>query len=219
MTTAVTRIIEELRSRGGLKETDVANIASVSPATVARWIAGKARPDPQTQLVISDLRYVVDRLSEFFAPDETRLWLYSKHRLLNGEPRRIVTTTGTARARGHPSRRRARCAAPLDDGRDYWALSRIGRDESCSRHESIIASEAKQSGAAREELDCFVAALLAMTAYSSPRFPSSRYAQHPSRASATVVSTPTSCLAAVPSSSASSRLPNSSTSYTVCVPW
>jgi transcriptional regulator with XRE-family HTH domain len=85
MTTAVVRIIEELKSQGGLKEIDVANIASVSPTTVSRWIAGKARPDPQTQLVISDLRYVVDRLSEFYAPDETRLWLYSKHRPLNGE--------------------------------------------------------------------------------------------------------------------------------------
>jgi hypothetical protein len=84
MTTAVARIIEEL-SQGGLKETDVANIASVSPAIVSRWITGKAHPDPQTQLVISDLRYVVDRLAEFYTPDETRLWLYSKHRLLNGE--------------------------------------------------------------------------------------------------------------------------------------
>ncbi|MHB8271806.1 hypothetical protein [Bradyrhizobium sp.] len=85
MTNAVVRIIEELKNRGGLKGTDVANIASVSPTTVSRWIAGKALPDPQTQLVISDLRYVVDRLSEFYTPNETRLWLYSKHRLLNGE--------------------------------------------------------------------------------------------------------------------------------------
>jgi transcriptional regulator with XRE-family HTH domain len=83
MTTAVARIIEELRSRGGLKATDVANIASASPATVSRWIAGNALPDPQTQLIISDLRYVVDRLAEFYTPDETRLWLYSNHRLLN----------------------------------------------------------------------------------------------------------------------------------------
>jgi hypothetical protein len=85
MTTAVARIIEELRSRGGLKGTDIANIASVSPTTVSRWIAGKALPDPQTQLVISDLRYVVDRLAEFYTPDEIRLWLYSKHRRLDGE--------------------------------------------------------------------------------------------------------------------------------------
>jgi DNA-binding transcriptional regulator YiaG len=46
MTNAVANIIEELRSPGGLKATDVANIASVSPATVARWTAGEARPDP-----------------------------------------------------------------------------------------------------------------------------------------------------------------------------
>jgi len=85
VTTAVAKIIDDLRDRGGLKGTDVANIAEVSPATVSRWTAGKARPHPKTQLVISDLRYVVDRLAEFFTPEETRLWLYSKHRLLEGE--------------------------------------------------------------------------------------------------------------------------------------
>lgn len=85
MTSAVARIIDDLRHRGGLKGTDVANIASVSPATVSRWTSGKALPHPKTQLVISDLRYVVDRLSEFYSPDEARIWLYAKHRLLNGE--------------------------------------------------------------------------------------------------------------------------------------
>jgi transcriptional regulator with XRE-family HTH domain len=85
MRSAVAQIIDDLRERGGLKGTDVANIASVSPATVSRWTAGKAMPHPKTQLVISDLRYVVDRLAEFYTPDETRLWLYSKHRLLEGE--------------------------------------------------------------------------------------------------------------------------------------
>jgi transcriptional regulator with XRE-family HTH domain len=85
MASAVSKMIDDLRSRGGLKGTDVANIAEVSPATVSRWTAGKAFPHPKTQLVISDLRYVVDRLSELYTPDETRLWLYSKHRLLNGQ--------------------------------------------------------------------------------------------------------------------------------------
>ena len=85
MTSAVAKIIDDLRNRGGLKGTDVANIAAVSPATVSRWSAGKALPHPKTQLIISDLRYVVDRLSEFYSPEETRLWLYAKHRLLDGE--------------------------------------------------------------------------------------------------------------------------------------
>ena len=85
MASAVANIISDLRRRGGLKGTDVANVAAVSPATVSRWSAGTALPHPKTQLLISDLRYVVDRLSEFYDPDETRLWLYSKHRLLGGE--------------------------------------------------------------------------------------------------------------------------------------
>jgi transcriptional regulator with XRE-family HTH domain len=85
MASAVAKILDNLRDRGALKGTDVANITSVSQATVSRWISGKASPQPRTQLVISDLRYVVDRLADFYSPDETRMWLYSKHRLLNGE--------------------------------------------------------------------------------------------------------------------------------------
>lgn len=85
MASAVANIIEDLRQRGGLKGTDVANIASVSPATVSRWTSGTSFPHPKTQLLISDLRYIVDRLAEFYDPEETRVWLYSRHRLLNGE--------------------------------------------------------------------------------------------------------------------------------------
>lgn len=85
MTSAIAKILDDLHDRGALKGTDVANITSVSQATVSRWITGKASPQPKTQLLISNLRYVVDRLADFYSPDETRLWLYSKHRLLNGE--------------------------------------------------------------------------------------------------------------------------------------
>jgi transcriptional regulator with XRE-family HTH domain len=85
MPNAVAQIIDNLRERGGLKGVDVANIASVSPATVSRWTTGSALPHPKTQLVISDLRYVVDRLAELYSPEQIRIWLYSKHRLLAGQ--------------------------------------------------------------------------------------------------------------------------------------
>jgi len=55
------RYIDELREAGGLKGTDIANIADVSAATVSRWSNGKASPQPRTQLVLSDLRYIVGR--------------------------------------------------------------------------------------------------------------------------------------------------------------
>jgi transcriptional regulator with XRE-family HTH domain len=85
MPSAVATIINDLKERGGLKGTDVANVASVSPATVSRWTSGVSFPHPKTQLIISDLRYVVDRLAELYNPEETRIWLYAKHRLMDGE--------------------------------------------------------------------------------------------------------------------------------------
>ncbi|HEY1944290.1 MAG TPA: antitoxin Xre/MbcA/ParS toxin-binding domain-containing protein [Roseiarcus sp.] len=85
MPTAVSRILDNLRSEGGLQGKDIANIVSVSPATVSRWSSGKANPDLRTQTVIAELRYVVDRLSDFYTPDETRLWLHTKHQMLDGE--------------------------------------------------------------------------------------------------------------------------------------
>ncbi len=82
---AVRKTIGDLKKRGRLSGVDVANIARVSKATVSRWSAGTAAPHPKTQLVLSDLRYVVDRLAEFYTPDETRMWLYSRNDLLQGE--------------------------------------------------------------------------------------------------------------------------------------
>ena len=85
MTTAVARIIDDLRSRGGLQGKDIANIVDVSTATVSRWTNGKGTPTLRTQTVIADLRYVVERLSDFYTADETRLWLHAHHPLLKGE--------------------------------------------------------------------------------------------------------------------------------------
>ena len=85
MPTAVSRILDRLRDDGGLQSKDIANIVAVSPATVSRWSSGKASPDLRTQTVIAELRYVVDRLNDFYKPDETRLWLHALHPMLNGE--------------------------------------------------------------------------------------------------------------------------------------
>jgi transcriptional regulator with XRE-family HTH domain len=85
MSTAVARILDDLRAHGGLQGKDIANIVDVSTATVSRWARGNGTPNLRTQTIIAELRYVVDRLSDFYTPDETRLWLHSRHPLLNGE--------------------------------------------------------------------------------------------------------------------------------------
>jgi transcriptional regulator with XRE-family HTH domain len=84
MASAVARILGDLKDRGGLNGKDVANIVDVSTATVSRWSHGSATPSLHTQTVIADLRYVVDRLSDFYSADEIRLWLHARHPLLDG---------------------------------------------------------------------------------------------------------------------------------------
>jgi transcriptional regulator with XRE-family HTH domain len=83
-TSPVTRYIDELNEVGGLTGTDIANIAEVSKATVSRWKNGTIKPHPRTQLVLSDLYYVVDRLREYYTADEIRTWLYARHPQLDG---------------------------------------------------------------------------------------------------------------------------------------
>ena len=83
-TGTVPRYIEELTEEGGLSGTDIANIADVSKATVSRWKSGAVKPQPSTQLVLSDLHYVAGRLREYYSADEIRAWLYARHPQLGG---------------------------------------------------------------------------------------------------------------------------------------
>lgn len=85
MSTAVARILGDLKTYGGLQGKDIANIVDVSTATVSRWLRGSGTPGLHTQTVIADLRYVVDRLSDFYSAEEARLWLHARHPLLGNE--------------------------------------------------------------------------------------------------------------------------------------
>jgi DNA-binding XRE family transcriptional regulator len=88
--------LEDLRETAGLKSVDIANIVNVSEATVSRWSKGMALPHPKTQLVLSDLHYVVNRLRDSYTRDETRLWLYARHPQLGGE--RAIDLVASSRA-------------------------------------------------------------------------------------------------------------------------
>jgi len=82
---AVTRLMGDLRNFGGLKGRDIANIMQVSPASVTRWGKGTHSPTVEKQTVIAELRWVAERLSDFYEPDEVRLWLQSPHPQLDHE--------------------------------------------------------------------------------------------------------------------------------------
>jgi uncharacterized protein (DUF2384 family) len=82
--TAVSRLVGDLKTYGGLKGRDIANILSVSPPTVTRWSQGRASPEIEKQTAMAQLRWVAQRLADFYEPDEVRLWLQSPHPQLDG---------------------------------------------------------------------------------------------------------------------------------------
>jgi putative toxin-antitoxin system antitoxin component (TIGR02293 family) len=81
---AVARYIEQFEKQGNLRGSDIANFTGVSKATVSRWRSGTASPNPTNERIISDLHYVMDRLSDFYTPAEIRTWLYAPHPQLEG---------------------------------------------------------------------------------------------------------------------------------------
>ena len=96
-TTAVSRMVRELRELSGLKNIDLANIIGVSPPTVHRWSKGQGSPTIEKQQIIAELRWVAERLSDFYEPDEARLWLQTGHPQLNGEkPYDLINENRTA---------------------------------------------------------------------------------------------------------------------------
>jgi transcriptional regulator with XRE-family HTH domain len=95
---AVARYLEDLKTEGGLKGTDVANITDVSAATVSRWVAGTHVPHPKTQLILSDLHYIVGRLTDYYSAEEIRVWLYAPHPQLEGRRAIDLITEGQTEA-------------------------------------------------------------------------------------------------------------------------
>lgn len=84
MSSAVARKLESLRSKGAMRNIEVANLLGTRPETVSRWNQGRAYPHPNTEKTLLELEYIVDQLSELYEPDEARQWIFSPQKLLSG---------------------------------------------------------------------------------------------------------------------------------------
>lgn len=85
MGNVIARKLESIESKGAMRSIDVANLLGARPETVSRWNQGKAFPRPEAQKMLLALEYIVDELSDIYEPQEARLWLYSRQRLLDGQ--------------------------------------------------------------------------------------------------------------------------------------
>ena len=84
MSAAIASRLERIRERGGIKGRDIAQLLDTTPETISRWNRGRTEPQPSLLQRLLMLEWMVDELSEFYDPDEARLWLFSPHKLLAG---------------------------------------------------------------------------------------------------------------------------------------
>jgi transcriptional regulator with XRE-family HTH domain len=82
--TAIARKLENITAKGGMRLVDVANVLGTRPETVSRWNQGKAFPHPATEKQLLELEWVIEQLADFYDPQEARLWLFSRQKLLAG---------------------------------------------------------------------------------------------------------------------------------------
>jgi len=95
---AIARKLETIQEKGAMKSIDIALIIGARPETVSRWNQGKAFPQRDKEKILLDLEYVVDQLSDFYEPDEARLWLFSRQKLLGGkQPAQLIHDSETDR--------------------------------------------------------------------------------------------------------------------------
>lgn len=84
MATAVARKLESIRTKGGMRHVDVANLLGTRPETVSRWNQGRAYPHTNTEKTLLELEFIVDQLSDFYTPNEARQWIFSPQKHLGG---------------------------------------------------------------------------------------------------------------------------------------
>ena len=84
MSTAVAKKLESIRHSGGISAREVAQLLDTTPQTVSRWQTGRASPQPASLDRLLKLDWLADQLSELYAPDEARLWIFSPHPDLRG---------------------------------------------------------------------------------------------------------------------------------------
>lgn len=84
MTTTLAEKIDNIRQWGGITGRDLAELLDTTPETVSRWVNGKADPHRERLQRLLHLEFFFSELSEFYEPEEARLWLLSPHKLLEG---------------------------------------------------------------------------------------------------------------------------------------
>lgn len=82
---AVAARLDSIKVHAGVRGREIAQLLGTTEQTISRWQQGRADPQPTKLSQLLELEWLADQLTEFYEPDEVRLWLFSPHRLLQGD--------------------------------------------------------------------------------------------------------------------------------------
>ena len=85
MSNAIAERIETIQKLAEFSAREVAQLLGTTPETISRWRGGKTDPQPKMRDSLLQLEWLATVLSELYPPKEAHLWLFSPHKLLNGE--------------------------------------------------------------------------------------------------------------------------------------
>lgn len=85
MVNAIADKLESIQKSADINGREIAQLVNTREETISRWRAGKSEPQPKTRDSLLQLGWLVSQLAELYEPKEAHLWLFSPHKLLNGE--------------------------------------------------------------------------------------------------------------------------------------
>jgi transcriptional regulator with XRE-family HTH domain len=84
MAGAVAARLDAIKEKAGIRGRELALLVGTTPQTVSRWQQGRVDPQPDHLNRILTLEWLASELAEFYEPGDARLWLFSRHKLLEG---------------------------------------------------------------------------------------------------------------------------------------
>jgi transcriptional regulator with XRE-family HTH domain len=85
MSTAIAKKVESIKQFAGISGNSIAQLVGATPQTLSRWTTGKNAPQTEHLARLLELEYLAEQLSEFFEPEDVKLWLMAPHPDLGGK--------------------------------------------------------------------------------------------------------------------------------------
>lgn len=85
MSSALSEKLDNIQEHAAISAREVAQLLNTRPETLSRWRGGKTEPQPRSRDTLLHLWWLTTQLAELYDPSTAHLWLFSPHKLLNGE--------------------------------------------------------------------------------------------------------------------------------------